>query len=711
MPIADLPTNGYSSNQTTTLADLLRRNPKSDDAHLFGLFAELAQLAGRDDLHDEFRRRASGEGIAPSSTSPRVPESLRKQTEAARHVRERRFAEAELLYREAIKLDPTSHDAHGNLGVALAQQRKLPNAEAAFRLAIRLNPALVVMYVNLATCLLQQNRLPETEEWARQAIQLDPTNAEAHYLLGCSLEDRKRHEPAETAFREAVRLNPRHADAQFRLGRVLSRREKPKEAETALREAVKLKPINAAAWSTLGILLETQDRAAEAIECARKALELEPKSADLHNCLGVALAKGEKFTEAIAAYREAIRLKPKMASAWSNLGNALRSSGQVEEAEKSLREALRLFPDYPEAHNNIAIALVQLGRDDEALKHYDEALRLRPEYPEARMNRSLIWLASGDFARGWPEYEWRFKVRPMKNGGPPGPRWKGESIEGKTLLLTAEQGLGDSVQFIRYAPLAKERGARVVFDCPEVLASLIATCPGVDQVFSRNKPPGPVYNFHIPLLSLPGIFGVPPDAAIPQVPYLTPDPARVEHWRNELAAVPGLRVGIAWQGSTIHKGDKLRSVHLTRFAPLAAVPGVSLCSIQKGTGWEQLADQSAASMSVIDLGTRTKIEMMDTAALMMNLDLIVAVDTAVVHVTGALGRPVWVAVPFAADWRWLRRGETTAWYPTMRLFRQTTHGDWDGVFNRIADELTAAARAKGEGRWDGTAAAVQGAQT
>jgi Flp pilus assembly protein TadD len=699
MTVSTPTVNGQvAHSKRTRKANLLALDRAPDDNRLFGLFAEIAQLAGRDDLRDEFSRRASGKDTSnlPTSVRPPDPEVERRLADASRHVREGRFTEGEAIYREAIKLDPANPDAHGNLGVALAQQLKLPEAEAAFRLAIRLGPTITVMYVNLTTCLLQQGRYSETEEWARQTIQLDPELAEPHHLLGCSLEGRSQLEPAEASFREAIRLNPKHADAHFRLGRVLNRTDKPKEAEAAFRKSLKHKPANASAWSALAMLLESLERATEAVECARKALKLDPESADLHNCLGVALGRAEKFAEAEAAYREAIHRKPDMASAHSNLGNSLRSLGRVEEAETSLLEALRLSPKYAEAHNNLAIALVQMGRDQEAMKHYDEALRLRPDYPEARMNRSLSWLAHGDFVRGWPEYEWRFKVN-KKHKPPPGPRWEGQSLEGQTLLLTAEQGLGDSVQFIRYAPLAQMRGAKVAFDCPEVLASLIATCPGIDQVFPRNTQPGPTYQFHVPLLSLPGIFGVLPEAATASVPYFTPDPVRVEHWKKELEGVPGLRVGIAWQGSTIHKGDRLRSVPLTRFAPLAAIPGVSLCSIQKGTGTEQLTDKATAGMNVIDLGARTGADMMDVAALMMNLDLLITVDTAVAHVAGAIGRPVWVAMPFAADWRWLREGETTSWYPTMRLFRQAHRGDWDSVFGRIAVALAAASRAKAEG--------------
>ena len=352
----------------------------------------------------------------------------------------------------------------------------------------------------------------------------------------------------------------------------------------------------------------------------------------------------------------------------------------------------------PKLTTTSASSWFSLAARRKASQCYDEAIRLKSDYPEAHLNRSLTWLCNGDFARGWAEYEWRLKVKPFKHKTTPGPRWDGSPLNGKTLLITSEQGLGDSLHFIRYAPLAKERGATVVFDCPTPLTSLIATCPGVDRAAAKGEKA--TYDFHIPLLSLPGLLGVPPDAATAPIPYFRPDPERVEHWRNELANIPGLRVGIAWQGSKVHKGDRLRSVPLTRFAPLAAVPGVSLLSIQKGAGSEQLTDGSANDMGVIDLGSKIAPEMADAAALMMNLDLVVAVDTAVVHLAGALGRPVWVAIPSAPDWRWMRKREDTPWYPTMRLFRQSARGEWDGVFGRLAAALSAAARAKAEGRWE-----------
>jgi tetratricopeptide (TPR) repeat protein len=699
---AAVPTaNGHATAVSSlTESRKRKRHIASDDEQLFSLFASLAREAGREDLIAEFERRAAG-ASRPVLARPRVAnaEADRFHKDGCRLVREGKIEEAEAMFRRAIRLDPGFADAHGNLGVAMGQLRRLPEAEAAFRVAIRLDPSVVTMYVNLATCLLQQGRHGECETWARQAIQLDPGIAEAHRLLGCSLEARNKLDPAEAALAEAVRLDPRLVEAQHRYGVVLSRREKPKEAETALREAVKLRPDHAGAWAALANVLGNQDRHAEAAECAKEAVKFEPESADLHNGYGVALAGCEKYPQAEQEYREALKLNPKLWSAHSNLGNTLRSLGRLEDAEASLREALKLRPNYPEAHNNLGIVLVQMGRDEEALKEYDEAIRIAPDYPEARMNRSFAYLGNGDFTRGWTEYEWRWKVKPFKTNKDPGPRWAGSPIEGKTLLVLSEQGLGDSLQFVRYLKLARERCGRIIFDAPVPLVGLMETCPGIDMVVPRGKG-GPTFDVCIPLLSLPQFFGIPPDAATAAIPYFRVNSERVKYWQEETANVPGLKVGIVWQGSKSHKGDRLRSVPLTRFAPLAAIPGVSLCSIQKGTGSEQLTEGAAAGMGVIDYGGRLGPDMSDVAALMMSLDLIVAIDTAIVHLAGALGRPVWAAVPSAADWRWLRSGETTNWYPTVRLFRQPVRGDWDSVFGKIAVSLAAASKAKAEGQWD-----------
>ena len=629
--------NGQSAS-TGPVAGMIARIQAgaNGDAEMFELFAFLAHTARRDDLRDEFRRRSTGEAVGRTETgaSNPPPDAIRHHREGCRLVHDNKLAEAEIEFREAIRIHPTWADAHGDLGVASARLNRLEAAEASFTLAIRFSPSRSVLYLNLATCLLQQGRAAEVEGWARQAALLDPKSAEAHRLLGCSLDARGKADAAEVAFRDAIEIDPKLADAHYRLGVIFSRRNNPRAAETAFREATRFKPSLTSAWAALGNLLESENRAAEAIQCCQEAVRLDAASADLHNNLGVALAACDRPADAEVEYREAIRIDPRLVSAHSNLGNTLRSLDRVDEAERSLCEALRLKPDYPEGHNNLGIVLVQQGRHDDALKHYDEAIRLRDDYPEAHLNRSLWLLGAGDFVRGWSEYEWRWKIRHMKP--PPGtaPRWDGKPLEGRTLLITSEQGLGDTVHFIRYAPLVKERGGVVFADCQEALAGLLATCPGVDRVVPRGTPVPP-HDLTVPLLSLPGLFGVVPGIATAPIPYLRADPERIEYWRQELQSAPGLKVGIAWQGSKVHRGDRLRSVPLTRFAPLAALPGVTLYSLQKGAGTEQLGDGTASRMGIVDLGARTESDMSDTAAAIMNLDLIVTVDTAIAHVAGA----------------------------------------------------------------------------
>jgi Tetratricopeptide repeat len=358
-----------------------------------------------------------------------------------------------------------------------------------------------------------------------------------------------------------------------------------------------------------------------------------------------------------------------------------------------LRKAIALQANYPEAHNNLGIVLVQAGKHEDGLQHYDEALRLRPDYPEAHMNRSLSWLAMGNFEQGWPEYEWRLRLRQPQDKEP-APRWEGQRFDNQTLLLSAEQGLGDCLQFLRYAKAAKARGGTVVFDCPPPLLALAKTCPGLDLVVPRGEPL-PVADWHCPLLSLPKLLGSAGSEGLATPPYYQVDPTRIAHWKSVLGPSEKLRVGIAWQGSTAHKGDHLRSVPLTRFAPLAALPGVQLVSFQKGFGSEQLAAAKADGLDILDildLGAQIDTDMIDAGAALHAIDLFVTVDTALAHLAGAMGRTVWVATPFAADWRWLRQREDTPWYPSMTLFRQRHRHDWDHVFGRIAARLVSFAK-------------------
>jgi tetratricopeptide (TPR) repeat protein len=599
--------------------------------------------------------------------------------------------EAVVLIRQGLALAPHAADLHRNLGVALARLGRLDEAIEHFQQAASLEPDCVDHYRNLAVALGQRGRLEESAGVLGRIVTMATSDSRAHYDLGHMLRLLKRLDAAVASYREALRLRPDFPEAHHDLGMALSQMGCKDEARRCYEEALSLKPDSCEALNNLGVLLEDMGKLEEAVECFRRGLRINPNSDETHNNLGVALAAMGKHEEAIPCYRQALALNPRSPHGYNNLGNALRTVGEVDEAISCLRQAIRLRPDYAEAYNNSAIALVQKGQITEAMAHYERALYYHPDYPEAHMNRALAWLGEGDYEQGWTEYEWRWKGKDMRHpeAGVHRRRWLGAVPEGRTILLKAEQGLGDTIQFVRYARLVRRRGATVILEGQKPLERLLKTCPGIDRFVPRGT--GEVaFDFYAPLLSLPGIFRTTIETVPDDVPYLFPDEGLVASWRARLAQIEGFKVGIAWQGNPDYRGDRLRSVPLRCFAPLADIAGVKLVSLQKGPGAEQIAGV-AGEFHVEDLGEIDEQSgaFMDTAAIMKGLDLVITSDTAIPHLAGALGVPVWMATPFAPDWRWLRRGEHCPWYPTMRLFRQQRPGEWEPVFEEIAVALRA----------------------
>ncbi len=384
--------------------------------------------------------------------------------------------------------------------------------------------------------------------------------------------------------------------------------------------------------------------------------------------------------------RRALDLKPDYADAHSNLGNVLQEQGQLDLAVASYRQALQLKPAYFDALNNLGNALRAQGKLTESVASYEQALEVKPDNPQVRMSRALCWLQMGDFERGWAEYEWRLKCREFSIPAFRQPLWDGSPLDGRPILLYADHGLGDAIQFIRYAPMVKARGGRVIVACRQPLARILATCAGIDQVFAEGSLL-PEIAFYAPLMSLPRILGTSLASVPAEVPYLTADTALVNQWHDELGPGGGFRVGIAWQGNPRYRRDHQRSFRLAQLEPLAQVAGVRLFSLQKGVGTDEIAEL-AGRFAVSDLGGRFT-DFTDTAAVMRNLDLVITLDSSLAHLAGALGAPTWVAVPVASDWRWLIDREDSPWYPTMRLFRQKRWGDWDEVFSRMAVVLAA----------------------
>ena len=490
---------------------------------------------------------------------------------------------------------------------------------------------------------------------------------------------------AEFRCRHVLRVDLRHIDALHLLGLIALRLGLHEEVERHLGAVLRLRPDFAEVHSNLGVSLRARGRLAEAEDCFRRAAELKPGFLDAWNNLGNVRNEQRKYAEAISTYDEILRVHPECAETHNYMGITRQAEGKLADAVECHRRALGIKPTYAEAYRDLGFALRELGRLEEAADAYQQAIRLRPDYAEAHNNLAMLRLLQGDFANGWPEFEWRWRTGTLAPRGFSQPRWDGGALAGRTILLHAEQGLGDVFQMIRYAPLVKRRGGRVVVECFASLLPVLANCGGVDQWISGE--PLPAFDVYAPLMSLPGLCGTTLATIPAEIPYISVDPNRVERWRTRLDATPGFKVGICWQGSTVHKNDHRRSVPLSRFAALAEVAGVQLVSLQLGFGAEQIA---SAGFEVRELADRTLDpgeSWLDTAAILCALDLVIAVDTSVAHLAGVMGRPVWVLLPFAPDWRWLLGREDSPWYPTMRLFRQKQSGDWAELFGRVAERL------------------------
>jgi len=506
-----------------------------------------------------------------------------------------RHEEAVAAFRRELEADPKLPGHYNNLAVALTRLGRLDEAIANFQQALKRDPDAIDARRNLALAWSQRGRMSEAESAFRDVLRREGDSARAHHELANALRAARKLDESLTHYREALRLEGDLALAHHDLGLALAELGRKKEARESYQEALRLKPDFPEAHNNLGVLLEEVGQFDEAVAAYQESIRLRPNADDAYNNLGVALAAQRKYEEAVAAYRRALALRPHSPLPLNNLGNALRSLGEVPEAVNCLQQAIRLRPDYAEAYNNLAIALVQQGRDEEALAYYERALYLRPDYPEGHLNRALAWLAAGDYERGWLEYEWRWQGKDIRRRGFAQRRWDGGTLEGRTILLHCEQGLGDTLQFIRYGRLLQRLGAKVVAEVQKPLASLLANCQGLDQAVAAGNPL-PAFDLHSPLLSLPGVLRTTLDSVPADVPYVFADDRLVEVWRGRLASIDGFKVGIAWQGNTVYRGDRQRSIPLAEFAPLARLPGVRLVSLQKGFGTEQLASRPAAQV-------------------------------------------------------------------------------------------------------------------
>jgi len=599
--------------------------------------------------------------------------------------RQGQLAEASRVYRQALQLQPRYAEAHHNLGEVLQQQGSFDEARACYEQALYLKPGLAQTHNNLGALLTAQEDILAACEHYRQALRQQPDFPLAHFNLAKALEKLGQRTEAVRHYEQALWGQYTDPSAYLQLAGERLRQGNFAESVAACRLALALQADHAEARLQLGRTLLQWGEPAEAAACWEEVLRQCPEDVEALTQRGDALRRLERLAEAEDCYRQVLRQQPSSGALYNHLGITLIEQGRPVDAEACFRDSIRCQAEHAPAHNNLGVSLEQQGRLPEAIHAYQESIRLDPSHADTRKNLALAWLLCGDFARGWPEYEWRWQTKHFPRRPFVQPRWDGNALEGRTILLYAEQGLGDTLQFIRYATLVRQRGGMVLAEVQPALLPLLRSCLGIDQLLPAGAPL-PDFDVQAPLLSLPGLLHTTLDRVPADVPYLSADPALSQRWGQELHAIPEFKVGIAWQGSSKYTGDRQRSISLRSFEPLARLSGVRLISLQKGDGRAALAEV-AADWGVLDLADRLDESggaFMDTAAILPHLDLVVTSDTAIAHLAGALAVPTWLALPVARDWRWLLEREDCPWYPTMRLFRQKYWGDWDEVFARIA---------------------------
>ncbi|HKX10381.1 MAG TPA: tetratricopeptide repeat-containing glycosyltransferase family protein [Stellaceae bacterium] len=503
---------------------------------------------------------------------------------------------------------------------------------------------------------------------------------------------------AARLYNRVLRAVPNQFDALHLLGAVEGQRGRHGKAHQLLSQAVKINPGSAEALNNLGNVLWKMRRYEDAASAFEKALRMRPNLVPALNNWGNALRRDGRYEEALKAYASALALEPGYAAALSNYGDVLQDLGRTEEAIAWHDKALAIDPRDPKALTNRGIALQSLLLIDEALEMYTAALAIDPDFKAAQYNEAVCRLLTGDLSRGWPKFELRWETEADDAGRRdlPKPLWLGnEELAGKSILLHAEEGFGDTIQFCRYAPLAARKGARVILEVPALLKSLMRSLDGVDVLIDDGEPP-PSFDFHCPLMSLPLAFGTTLESIPSAARYLAADPAQVALWRERLTRFAGAKVGLAWAGNPrrhdapAYLMDQRRSMRLSQFGALAQHSGATFISLQKGEPSNQ-ATSPAAGLHVVDW-TEELLDFADTAALVEALDLVICVDTSVAHLAGALGKPVWMLSRFESEWRWLLDRADSPWYPTMKIFRQPSRGDWEAVVEQVSAEL---------GRWAG----------
>jgi Flp pilus assembly protein TadD len=681
-----------------------------------------------------FLRRISGnlretESAAVKTAAPDSSQSPQEFVALAlAHHGAGRIGEAESLYRKALAVDPENFDALHMLGVVNLQAGQAAGAVALIEQAISVAPGNAIAYSNLGLAQQSMGRLEDAVASLRTAVRLQPELDGAHNSLGTMLRAAGQAAAAEASFRKAVQLNPGNVNALNNLGNLYRERGSLAEAEEFHRAALAFAPDAFGTWRVLGEVQQLAGRLDDALISFRKALELRPEDPGALADLGSLHAARAELVESETYFRLALQIDADRADAWCNLGDVLRRLDRLDEAESCCRRAAAMRPDDPDVLNTLACVLLRtraldeaetccrralsvrrdhaatqitLGsilnlqdRPGEAEACFRSALRLQPGSASARYNLSMLKLLQGDYEEGLQLYESRFETLQGDIGVNPAlqallrdsRRWHGEPLGGKRLLVWTEQGFGDSIMTLRYLPLLKERGAgSVIVLCEPELTRLVGSLAGMEPAHCVQSVSAMEFDVHCPIMSLPLLFGTTRDAIPGVLPYVVVPESMSDVWKARLASITKRRVGLVWAGNQAMRDGAGRSIPLAAFASVLRSDQWRVVSLQKGEG----AEQTDAWRGHIEVWMDQCGDFLDTAALVQNLDLVVAIDSAMAHLAGAMGKPVWLLNRHGREWRWGLQSERTPWYPSMRIFRQGKGEGWEQVIAQVVDELAA----------------------
>ena len=613
--------------------------------------------------------------------------------------REARHAEARTVYERVLQRQPRHVPALTFLSIIALESNDPERALGLTAAALGVDPANAAAHLLQGHAYRRVERRPEALASYQRAIASKPDLAEAHFHLGNVQSDLGRHEEAVDSYGRALSITPGAAEIHNNRGNSLRSLGRFAEAAASYAQAVAAAPGMAEPRFNMGLALYELGRFEAAIASFDAAIAIRPEYAQAHFSRGNALKRLDRLQAALESYDRAIQLDPGYALAYSNRGNVQSELQRPGDALASYDAAIAMAPGHADAHCNRGNLLGDLMRFDEALRSFDRAIAANPEYAQAYYSRSLVKLLQGDWNSGWRDFEWRWRnehcASSRERRSFSRPQWLGEQpIDGKTVLLHSEQGLGDTLQFCRYAALVADRGARVVFEAPRALTHLLGSLAGVAQLVARGEPLPP-FDYHCPLLSLPLAFGTTPDTIPAQIPYLRSGADRAQYWKAKLGERSRPRVGLVWSGGFRPDQPELRAVNNRRNIPLALLaglkhPGLEFYSLQKGQPAEsELARLKAGGWDGPDLIDHTGElhDFEDTAALIEQLDLVISVDTSTAHLAGALGRPLWILNRFDTCWRWFLDRSDSPWYPTARIYRQERANDWEGVIHRVRRDL------------------------